>query len=64
MSLPVKMNSQKILSNDQAEFSWRTLLNEAILVCPGTKEGSFGMFIKQKTLLASLVLHSGEREGT
>lgn len=60
MSLPVKMNSQKILSNDQAEFSWRTLLNKAVMVHAGTKEGTFGMFIKQKALLASLVLHSRE----
>lgn len=60
MSLPVKMNSQKILSNDQAEFFWRTLLNKAIMVCPGTKEGTFAMFVKQKALLASLVLHSRE----
>lgn len=60
MSLPVKINSQKILSNDQAEFFWSTLLNKAVMVCPGTKEGTFGTFVKQKALLASLVLRSRE----
>lgn len=44
--------------NGQTECFWRTLLNIAIVTCPGTKGGTFGMFVKEKALLASPVLHS------
>jgi len=44
--------------NGQTELFWRTVLNRAIMACPGTKGGTFGTFVKQKALLASPVLHS------
>lgn len=62
MSLPVKINSQKTMLNGQTEFFWRTLLNTALMACPDTRGGTFGMFVKQKVPLASSVLHSENEE--